>query len=141
PGSIGYVELNYADANHLRTVALRNRAGRFVKATPDSVAAAEAGALASAARTLLVDDPVDSPADHADPIRVFTYIVVRRDLDGVADYASAQALVDFLWWTLHDGQRIDRELDDAPLADAVVAKIERAFAAIRFHDEALTLPR
>ena len=37
---------------------------------------------------------------------------------------QAQALVDFLWWAIHDGQKFAVELDYAPLAPPeVVAKV------------------
>jgi phosphate transport system substrate-binding protein len=41
-----------------------------------------------------------------------------------ADPAKGAALVNFLWWAVHDGQRFAEPLDYAPLPTAVVAKIE-----------------
>ena len=45
-GGIGYVEQNYADANHLSYGSIQNKAGNFVKASPETVSLAGAGAVA-----------------------------------------------------------------------------------------------
>ncbi len=39
-GAIGYIELNYATANKIPYAQVKNKAGKFVKASPDTVSAA-----------------------------------------------------------------------------------------------------
>ena len=47
PGSIGYVELNYAVENKLPVAALQNKAGKFIMPSVESTTAAAAGAVAA----------------------------------------------------------------------------------------------
>jgi phosphate transport system substrate-binding protein len=118
PGAIGYVELAYANQNKLPTTELQNHDGRFVKATLQSTSEAAAGVE-------MPDDfrvsITDAKGKDAYPMASFTYILVTRDQ---ADPAKGPALVNFLWWAVHDGQRFAEPLDYAPLPKAVVAKVE-----------------
>jgi phosphate transport system substrate-binding protein len=55
------------------------------------------------------------------PISSYTYILVYKDQkDGV----RGKALVDFLWWGIHDGQGFARELQYAPLPADIVQRAE-----------------
>src|SRR5213593_1275852 len=45
PGAIGYVELGYAMANKLPAGSVRNKAGKFIAPTLESITAAAAGAM------------------------------------------------------------------------------------------------
>ncbi|HEY6005137.1 MAG TPA: phosphate ABC transporter substrate-binding protein PstS [Anaeromyxobacter sp.] len=126
PGSIGYVELAYANQNKLPTAELQNKEGAFVKPTIQATSAAAAG----------VDVPDDfrvsitnASGKDAYPMASFTYILVPKEQP---DPAKGPALVSFLWWAVHDGQRFAEPLDYAPLPKAVVAKVEaklRTFTA------------
>jgi len=140
-GSIGYIELNYAIANKINFGAIKNRAGKFVKGSLDSVAAAGASAAGSMNGTILAATIWDTPGDDAYACATFTYLIVRRNLDGVKSKADAQALMDFLWWVTHDGQKFASELDYAPLAKGVQEKAEKALQALTFKGEALTVGR
>ena len=49
------------------------------------------------------------------------------DRDGAA---KGKAIGQFLWWAIHDGQKLAGPLDYAPLPKPVVAKVEAALRAI-----------
>ena len=118
PGSIGYVELAYAKQNKLPVAELRNRDGVFVKPTIHATSAAAAGvAMPEDFRVSITD----AAGKDAYPMASFTYVLVPRDQ---ADAAKASAIVNFLWWAVHDGQRFAEPLDYAPLPKPVVAKVE-----------------
>ena len=51
PGSIGYVELAYAEQNNLSYAAIQNKAGQFVAPSIDSTTAAADGAVKHCRRT------------------------------------------------------------------------------------------
>jgi phosphate transport system substrate-binding protein len=124
PGAIGYVELAYARQNKLATAVLRNAEGEFV---PPSV---EATSAAAAAATLPADFRVsitDARGKGAYPIAAFTYLLVYRDQ---SDAHKGRILAEFLWWALHDGQKLAAPLDYAPLPGAVVAKVEATLRSI-----------
>jgi len=63
----------------------------------------------------------DAPGKGTYPISGFTYILVHRDQK---DAAKGEALIRFLWWAIHDGQKIAPSLDYAPLPSPVVKKVE-----------------
>jgi phosphate transport system substrate-binding protein len=117
PGAVGYVELAYASQNKLSMAELRNQDGAFVKPTIESTSAAAAGVV-------MPDDfrvsITDAKGREAYPIASFTYLLVPRDQK---DAAKGVALLRFLWWAAHDGQRLAAPLDYAPLPGAVVEKV------------------
>ncbi len=117
PGAIGYVELAYANQNKLPKALLRNKGGAFVAATMESTSAAAAGVE-------MPDDfrvsITDASGKDAYPMASFTYILVPRDQQ---DPAKGKAIVQFLDWAVHDGQRFAAPLDYAPLPKPVVEKV------------------
>jgi phosphate transport system substrate-binding protein len=125
PGAIGYIELTYAKANNIPFALLQNKDGKFIKASPDSVAAAGAGAVAQMIDKNLAVDIWNQPGQDAYPIAAFTYIIVYQDLSYLKDPNKAKALVNFLTWaTTSDGQKLAAEMDYAPLAPAVQQKVK-----------------
>jgi phosphate transport system substrate-binding protein len=131
PGGIGYIEVNYATANKIPYALVRNAAGRFIKATPDSIAAAGAGAVDKMGASLAVDI-WNQPAEDAYPISAFTYVLVYKDLSYLGNKAKAQALVDYLKWATGEGQSIATQMDYAPLAPAVQKKVAAAINSLTF---------
>ncbi len=139
PGGIGYVEQGYADNNDLPYGYVQNKDGNMVKASPDSVSAAGAGAVSEMNGAILAANIWNQPGTDAYPIASFTYLIVYRDLNNLPNKADAQALVDFLWWATHDGQKFAKELDYAPLAGPVQKKVEQALKMITYKGERLRI--
>jgi phosphate transport system substrate-binding protein len=128
-GTIGYVELAYTVQNHLPAAILRNKSGRYVKASIESTTAAAAGAVAAMkkdVRTIIVN----SPGVNAYPIAGFTYILLYKDQ---ADTAKAKSLCKFLDWAIHDGQKMAKSLLYAPLPAKMVKINEAALKTIKSH--------
>ena len=126
PGAVGYVELVYAVQNKLAYAAVRNAAGAFVMPTPASITAAGTGALARMPEDLR-GSAVDALGADAYPISGFTYILLYAKQ---TDAARGKALVDFLTWSLHEGQAFAEPLSYAPLPPSLVARIDARLAAI-----------
>lgn len=128
PGAIGYVELGYAQANHLPVGAVKNKSGKFVAASVASVTAAAAGALKSMPPTTDFRVSITDP-DGADayPISSFTWMLVRKDYD---DAAKAKAIVQYTWWALTKGQDRCGELGYAPLPKALQPWLEARLKTI-----------
>ncbi len=124
PGSIGYVELAYATQNKLPTAAIQNRDGSFVTPTIEATSAAAAGVDMPADYRVSV---TDAPGKDAWPIASFTYLLVHED---AKDRARGEALVRFLWWAVHDGQKLAAPLDYAPLPKRVVERLERTIRGL-----------
>jgi phosphate transport system substrate-binding protein len=101
PGSIGYVEYQYAVKGSIPQAAVLNPAGKYVKAsTESSVAACKA-----------VEEPrwngfsaslTNAPGADSFPITSFTWIYLRIKS---TDSARAAALGDLLNWIYTDGQQ------------------------------------
>ena len=118
-GAIGYVELAYANQNKLPTAELKSHDGQWAKASLESVSAAAAKAAIPEDYRVSI---TDQPGDGAYPTAAFTYLLVYRDQQ---DAAKGSALLNFIWWAVHDGQKEAAALDYAPLPKPVVEKVEQ----------------
>jgi phosphate transport system substrate-binding protein len=126
PGAIGYVELAYAVQNKLPYAFMKNQAGQFVEPTLESTTAAAAGSAANMPADLRVSI-VNASGENSYPIVGYTYILVYKNQQ---DPAKGKALVDFLWWAVHDGEQYAPGLLYAPLPKEVVARDEAQIKAI-----------
>ncbi|HSQ60035.1 MAG TPA: phosphate ABC transporter substrate-binding protein PstS [Acidobacteriota bacterium] len=121
PGAVGYVELAYAKQNNFAVAHLKNKAGNFIEPTLASTTAAANGAAAALAKD--VRSPiVNSPDPNAYPISGLTFLLVYKDQK---DAAKGKALVDFIQWSISEGQEAADELDYARLPESVV-KVNQA---------------
>lgn len=126
PNTIGYVELAYAVQNKLPVALIKNASGSFVEPSIDSVTAAAAASAASMPDDLRVSI-TNATGAQAYPIASYTYILVYKDQK---DAAKGKALVDFLWWGLHDGEGFAKDLQYAPLPADIVKRAEAKINAI-----------
>lgn len=126
PNTIGYVELAYAVQNQLPVAVLKNKSGAYITPSFDSVTAAAAGALATTPDDLRVSI-TDSAGADAYPISSYTYVLVYKDQK---DPVKGKAVVDYLWWGIHDGQKYCKDLQYAPLPAEIVKKAEAKLNSI-----------
>ncbi|MGD8321502.1 MAG: phosphate ABC transporter substrate-binding protein PstS [Gemmatimonadota bacterium] len=118
PGSIGYVELAYANQNDLAVAELQNQAGNFVAPSLEGATAAAAGVAQS-----LPEDTdfrvsiVNAPGAEAYPISSFTWLLVYQQMDNAS---NAKKLIDFITWALTEGEKETAALDYAPLPGNMV---------------------
>lgn len=117
PGGFGYVELNYAAANHIPYASVRNAKGKFITPDAASTTAAASGFRVSPDLRMSI---VNTSSPNGYPIASFTYLLV---------YPNAKPqLKGLLQWALGDGQKEAVPLAYAPLPPSVRAK---ALAAVR----------
>jgi len=126
PNTIGYVELIYAVQNNLPVAQVKNASGAFVEPSIESVTAAAAAAAANTPDDLRVSITNASGADVY-PISSYTYILAYKNQK---DSAKGKALVDFLWWGIHDGQSFAKDLHYATLPTDIVKRAEAKLNAI-----------
>ncbi|MEK7477614.1 MAG: phosphate ABC transporter substrate-binding protein PstS [Candidatus Coatesbacteria bacterium] len=126
PYAIGYVELIYADQNHLSYAAIRNLAGKFVKANTAAVTAAAAGTASSMPGDFRVSI-TNAAGDDAYPISTYTWLLVYQANPG----NKGEILKGFLRWMLKDGQGMAGGLGYAPLPDSVNGMVAKAVETIR----------
>ena len=126
PNTIGYVELAYADQNKLPVALIKNANGKFVAPSIDAVTAAAAASAGITPDDLRVS--ITNPAgDGVYPISSYTYILVYKQQN---DAAKGKALVDFLWWGIHDGEEFAKALQYAPLPKEIVTRAEAKISSI-----------
>jgi phosphate transport system substrate-binding protein len=135
PGTIGYLELNYAKENGVPFASIENQAGQFVQPTPGSAAAAIAafsGALEKDVRSPIVDPPAS--ARDAYPITGMTFILIPKDRP---DSSQQAAIRDFVGFALSSGQDSAQELAYAKLPDAVQKQGETLLTQLTANGESL----
>ena len=126
PNAIGYVELTFAKANTLPVALVKNKAGDFIEANLDTVKAAAAGLVSKMPDDLRMQI-TDAEGAGVYPIASYTYILVYKEQP---DAGKGKALVDFLWWALHDGEKYAADLHYAPLPAEVVKKVEAKISSM-----------
>ena len=125
-GAIGYVELIYALQNNIAFGPVKNSAGKFVKASLESVTAA-----AASVKDMPDDFRVsitDAPGAGAYPIYSFTWLLVPVKW---SDAVKEKAMVDFLNWMIDSGEAATKDLNYAPLPKSVAAKVKAKIKEIK----------
>jgi phosphate transport system substrate-binding protein len=154
PYTIGYVELNYAlcpsrNANGCTNVMsvgfIQNHDGnQFVKPSLTNVTYAVSNATST--QTLPAGDAswssvslLNAGGANSYPIVSFTYLLIYKELNVIPDLTkdSATALVNFLWWVVHQGQGLAPGLFYVPLPQSVVTVDEATIRAITYNGQQL----
>lgn len=117
PGAIGYVELIYAVQNNINFGSVKNKTGKFIKASLESTTAAAASAKMPADYRVSI---VNAPGKDAYPIASFTWLLIP---EASKDANKGKVINDFLNWMLSDGQKMTAELSYAPLPAEVAGKV------------------
>jgi phosphate transport system substrate-binding protein len=121
PGSIGYVEYQYAVKNSITQAAVLNPAGKFVKASTESMAAACQGAEVPRWSSFSASLS-NAPGADSFPITSFTWIYLRTS---VSASARATALGDLLNWIYTDGQQYAVQEGYAELPPPLLAAVRK----------------
>jgi phosphate transport system substrate-binding protein len=126
PNTIGYVELAYAIKNSLPVGLIKNKSGSFVEPTFDTITAAAAESVPTTTEDLRVS--ITDPAGaNTYPISSYVYVLVYREQKNAA---KGKALIDFLWWGIHDGEQFAKPLQYAPLPAEIVTRTEAKINSI-----------
>ncbi len=138
-GAIGYVEVAYALGAGFTLPYVQNAAGNFVQPLLPNVSAAAASAVPSSDIQGLATSITNGSDAQAYPIAAFTYILVRQST--YTDVNKAQALSDFLYWGLTEGQGAANRLGYAPLPENFRKASMAALMSVRVNGQpVLTAP-
>ncbi len=140
--TVGYVELAYALQNNMSYAFIQNKEGKFVEPTLGSTGVAVSAVAANLPRGDQSWENVsvlNAAGPDSYPIASFSYILVYKDLSTVPSMNKdkAKALVDFLWWVVHDGQNYSSNLQYVPLPNSVVTIDEQTINSITFNGQPL----
>jgi phosphate transport system substrate-binding protein len=104
---------------------VQNAAGEFVKASPEAVTKAAAGAT-------IPDDfrvsITNAPGAGAYPISSFTWLLLYKE---PSDVTRSKLMVDFVKWALTDGQKFATGMGYAPVPDVVVQREMATLGTVR----------
>lgn len=125
-GAIGYVELAYAEKNKLPYASIKNKAGSFVLPSFESVTAAASGYVKNIPNDLRVE-LLNADGKNSYPISGFTWLLVYKNMK---DKNKAKAMVEFLKWSMKDGQKYAKDLYYAPLPKEVIKLNEKKISEI-----------
>jgi len=144
PYSIGYVELAYVLENGMNVAAVQNPSGNWVLPSLDSTTVAvQSGAssgLPAGNASWTGVSLLNAPDANAYPIVSFTYLIVYKELNVLTDMNQnkADALVQFFWYVVHDGQQFAPGLSYAKLPSNVVQIDETTIKSITFDGQPLS---
>ncbi|MBI4338141.1 MAG: phosphate ABC transporter substrate-binding protein PstS [Chloroflexi bacterium] len=131
PGTIGYVELAYATQNNMAWAALQNASSKFVEPSLQATSKAALGVPLPDDMKVMI---TNSTNPEAYSIAGFTWLLVYRNQ---TDCTKGKALVDVLWWAIHDGQQYAPSLQYAPLPDDAVRKAEAQIRSVTCNGQPL----
>jgi phosphate transport system substrate-binding protein len=139
PGSIGYVDVIYAAGKSLGIGAVKNAAGNFVVPNLQTIANAAASATGTPDPKDLRLHIVNAAGDQSYPIATYTYILLYKEMSNQPSMtkSKSEALVKFLWWAIHDGQKYAPDLIYAPLPQNIVSADEQLLTSLTYQGQAL----
>ena len=124
PGSIGYVEYQYAVKGSIPQAAVLNRAGKFIRASTEGMTAACQAAEAPGWKGFSAS-LINTPGADSFPITSFSWIYLRTKS---TDSARAATLSNLLNWIYTDGQQFAVQEGYAelppPLLEALRKKVK-----------------
>jgi phosphate transport system substrate-binding protein len=141
--SIGYVELAYALQNGMTVAAIQNPTGNWIQ---PSLTSTQAAVQSGAASGLPPGDAswtnvslLNTPDPNAYPIVSFTYLLEYKELNVIPGMTQERgtALVQFLWYVVHDGQQLAPSLAYAQLPSNVIQTDEATIQSITFNGQHL----
>ncbi|HLW67936.1 MAG TPA: phosphate ABC transporter substrate-binding protein PstS [Gemmataceae bacterium] len=126
-GAIGYIELTYALQTKIAFASVKNKAGKTIQASLETVTAAADSSLKDIPEDLRYSI-TDAPGDNAYPISgtVWAVIYVKQSKD------KGKAVVDFLRWCTHEGQEFCASLQYSRLPKGLIERVERKTDSVKY---------
>jgi phosphate transport system substrate-binding protein len=143
-GAIGYVELAYAITNHMTVASVQNPSGNFIAPSLTSTTTAvQAGAtgLPSGDQSWKNVSLLNTAAAQAYPIVSFTYLLEYKELNVIPGMTQdkATAIVQYMWYVVHNGQTLSPNLGYATLPANVVTIDENSLKSITYNGHTLSV--
>jgi phosphate transport system substrate-binding protein len=130
-GAFGYIGSEYAFAQKIPFVKLKNKAGNYIEPSVESVTAAAQGDIPADTRVMLTN----SSDPKAYPISAFTWIILYKEqsYDG-RSLQQAEETVKFLQWVIGpDAQAVATKVNYAPLPAKAVTLSENILKSVTYN--------
>lgn len=126
-GGIAYIGLSYAMSQKLPRAALKNKEGFFVQPSFETVQSSALQALKE--KKSYTDSLVDKEGKNSYPIVGYTYILLSKKLPS----QKGLALINFMKWSLSEGQQFSKPLYFVPLPEKILKSAIKELSQIEFH--------
>lgn len=136
PGAIGYNSLSYAILNDMSYASLVNQAGNVIR--PEFAATTEAASIELPEDTRILF--TNTPAEEGYPIAGFTWVLMYENLEqnsAIETRLQAEELLDFLIWSMTEGQDLAEPLGFARIPQAALDRNLEMFRQIKWNGEPL----
>lgn len=119
PGALGYNSLSYALLNDMAYASIVNSSGNVIR--PEFEATTEAANIELPEDTRILF--TNTPAEQGYPIAGFTWVLVYENLEqnsAIENRLQAEELLDFLVWSMTEGQELAELLGFARIPQAAL---------------------
>jgi phosphate transport system substrate-binding protein len=124
PGSIGFVEYQYAAKNAIQQAEVLNSSGKFVKASPRTLTAACENVEAPDWRSLSAS-LINAHGPDSYPMTSFTWVYLPARSQ---EPARAAAIANLLIWIYTDGQKVAEEQGYTSLPAQLLTEVRKSVA-------------
>ena len=121
PGAIGYISLTYAILNDMSFGSVINSSGNVIRPSYEATTAAANIELPDDTRILFTN----TSAENGYPIAGFAWMLVYENLDqnnAIENRREAEELVEFLIWSITEGQELSEPLGFARIPENALEK-------------------
>jgi phosphate transport system substrate-binding protein len=127
PGAIGYGELQYAVKAGISYGSVLNPAGKYVKASVETISAA-CRAIEAPSWNKFGASLTNAPGEDSFPITSFTWLYVRTDS---TDSGRSSARSDLLTWMYSSGQQLGAQEGYTPLPQPLLEKVRSKASSLK----------
>ncbi|CAN5424292.1 phosphate ABC transporter substrate-binding protein PstS [soil metagenome] len=138
PGAIGYNSLSYAILNNMSYGFVINSSGNVIEPSFEATTEAANIELPDDTRILFTN----TPAEYGYPIAGFAWMLVYENLDqnnAISNRGEAEELVEFLIWSITDGQELSEGLGFARIPDTAFEKNIEMIRQLKWNGEEIGL--
>jgi len=135
-GSIGYVELIYAEKNQVKYASIKNKSGNFVAPTIRSISEAANVELPDDLRVSITD----TSAGEGYPISGFTWLLVFKEQSySNRTLEKGKAIKELIRWCITNAQQYNEPLLYAPIPKSAKEKAMKLVESISYKEEPIKI--
>lgn len=138
PGAIGYNSLSYAILNNMSYGSVINSSGNVIEPSFEATTEAANIELPDDTRILFTN----TPSEYGYPIAGFAWMLVYENLDqnnAISNKREAEELIEFLIWSITDGQELSEFLGFARIPDTALEKNIQMIRQLKWNGEEIGL--